>query len=145
MIDFKFSDTIKLVFKEASSLAKRLGNSYVDGRHLFIALYTVHRGVAYSVMLKSGLRAEDFQKLAAVIREQSLELQPSGILHSSLYYAVGPVSEFIYEFHGLKLKALLSDNRSQTQGTAIPVADNHRARSPHCTLRCQEHLHAHVL
>ena len=76
MIEFKFSDTIKLVFKEASSLAKRLGNSYVDSRHLFIALYTVHRGVAYSVMLKSGLRAEDFQKLAAIIREQSLELQP---------------------------------------------------------------------
>ena len=76
MIDYKFSDTIRLVFREAALVAKRLGNSYVDSRHIFIALYTVHQGVAYSVMLKSGLRAEDFQKLAAIIREQTIELQP---------------------------------------------------------------------
>ena len=76
MIDYKFSDTIRLVFREAALVAKRLGNSYVDSRHIFIALYTVHQGVAYSVMLKSGLRAGDFQKLAAIIREQTIELQP---------------------------------------------------------------------
>ena len=76
MTDINYSDTIKIALKEASVLAGRLGNSYVDTRHIFMALYIVHRGVAYSVMLKFGLRAEDFQKLAAVIREQSLELQP---------------------------------------------------------------------
>ena len=66
MTDINYSDTIKMVLKEGSILAKDLGKGYVDARHIFIALYTVHKGVAYSVMLKSGLRAEDFQKLAAL-------------------------------------------------------------------------------
>ena len=73
MIDTKYSDTTLLVLKEAKIVARRLGNIYADCRHIFISLYTVHKGVAYSVMLKSGLRAEDFQALAAMMRDQANE------------------------------------------------------------------------
>ena len=70
---YDFSPTMKYVLSEAESVAKRLGNSYIDNRHIFIALYTIHRGVAYSVMLKHGLRAEDFQKLAVNMRSTVLD------------------------------------------------------------------------
>ncbi len=68
MIDIKYSDTTDLVISEAKAIARRLGCTYADSRHIFIALYSVHKGVAYSVMLKVGLRAEDFQALASLIR-----------------------------------------------------------------------------
>jgi ATP-dependent Clp protease ATP-binding subunit ClpA len=68
VIDIKYSDTTDLVINEAKAIARRLGCTYTDSRHIFIALYSVHKGVAYSVMLKVGLRAEDFQALASLIR-----------------------------------------------------------------------------
>ena len=71
MKEIEFSPTAALVLEEAKAVARRIRSGYADSRHIFIALYTVHRGVAYSVMLKHGLRAEDFQKLAEMIRNQS--------------------------------------------------------------------------
>ncbi|MBO4864594.1 MAG: ATP-dependent Clp protease ATP-binding subunit [Eubacterium sp.] len=76
MTGISYSDTIKHALSEAANIARKLGSPFVDARHIFISLYTIHKGVAYSVMLKSGLRAEDFQKLAGEIRNQSFELQP---------------------------------------------------------------------
>ena len=70
MSEIEFSPTAEMAFKEAGAVAKRIRCGFKDSRHIFIALYTIHRGVAYSVMLKHGLRAEDFQKLAEVIRFQ---------------------------------------------------------------------------
>ena len=62
------SVTAKLVLKGAKELAERLKCDYVDVRHIFISLYTTHKGLAYSVLLKNGLRADDLQGLGINLR-----------------------------------------------------------------------------
>ena len=75
------SVTFNIVLQEARNIARRLGSSFADSRHVFIALYTVHRGTAYSILLKNGIRSENMQQLAGVIREQALlEVRATAVL-----------------------------------------------------------------
>ncbi len=71
MEELKYSVTFEMVINEASNLAKRLGGGYIDSRHIFIALFTVHVGTAYSIMLKNGLRSEDMKYLLGIIGKQT--------------------------------------------------------------------------
>lgn len=81
MSEKKYSVTFNIVLQEARNIARRLGSSYADSRHVFIALYTVHRGTAYSILLKNGIRSENMQQLAGIIREQALlEIRSTTIL-----------------------------------------------------------------
>ena len=68
MMKNNMSVTAKLVLKGAKELAERLKCDYVDVRHIFISLYTTHKGLAYSVLLKNGLRADDLQGLGINLR-----------------------------------------------------------------------------
>ena len=81
MNEIKYSVTFNIVLQEARNIARRLGSSYADSRHVFIALYTVHRGTSYSILLKNGIRSENMQQLAAAIREQALlEVRSTAVL-----------------------------------------------------------------
>ena len=71
MMKTNMSVTARLVLKSAGELATRFGNDYIDVRHIFISLYTTHKGLAYSVLLKNGIRADDLQGLGVVLRIES--------------------------------------------------------------------------
>ena len=68
------SQTASLVLKGAKELADRFDNDYIDVRHIFIALYTTHKGLAYSVLLKNGIRAEDLHSLGTVLRFEARQV-----------------------------------------------------------------------
>ena len=65
------SVTARLVLKGAENLADRIDNDYIDVRHIFISLYTIHRGLAYSVLLKNGVRAEDLHALGGILQKEA--------------------------------------------------------------------------
>ena len=58
-----FSDTAQLVLKGARSLAERMNNDYIDVRHIIISMYTTHRGLAYRVLVKNGIRGDEVHTL----------------------------------------------------------------------------------
>lgn len=70
MTEERYTKTAQLAIEEAKNAALRLGTGYVDGRHLIIALYAIHKGVAYNVLMRYGLRVVDFQVLAGKIKKQ---------------------------------------------------------------------------
>ena len=50
--NLKFSKSARLVLENAKGLANRLSNDYIDARHIVVAMYSSHSGLAYRVMLK---------------------------------------------------------------------------------------------
>ena len=68
------SVTAELVLEGAKELAERFDNDYIDVRHIFISLYTTHKGLAYSVLLKNGIRADDLQSLGTVLRLEARQI-----------------------------------------------------------------------
>ena len=90
------------VLKNAKTLAQRIGNEYIDSRHIFIALYTTHRGLAYNVLLKNGLRAEDLHPMAGALQMEG-KLTSTGKLHGEYTDRTLQVIQNA-EFHAEKLK-----------------------------------------
>lgn len=66
-----FSETAELVLEGAKDLAERLNNDYVDVRHIIISLYTTHKGLAYRVMLKNGIRGEEIHYIVDGLASES--------------------------------------------------------------------------
>ncbi len=64
MTNKNYSRIARKVLDDAKRIANRIGNDYVDDRHIFLSLYTVHEGLAYNVLSKNGLTEEDFRLFA---------------------------------------------------------------------------------
>ncbi|SEQ45917.1 ATP-dependent Clp protease ATP-binding subunit ClpC [Lachnospiraceae bacterium NE2001] len=79
--ELKYSESARLVLENAKSLANRLSNDYIDARHIVVAIYSTHSGLAYRVMLKNGIKSDDVHKLAESLLKESVTVghfKPTG-------------------------------------------------------------------
>ena len=72
----EFSKTASDVLDAAKNLAERMNNDYIDVRHIVISIYTMHRGLAYRVMLKNDIRGGEIHRLV-----ESLALESNAVGH----------------------------------------------------------------
>ena len=70
--NLKFSKSARLVLENAKGLANRLSNDYIDARHIVVAMYSSHSGLAYRVMLKNGIKSDDIHKMAETLLKESV-------------------------------------------------------------------------
>ena len=70
--NLRFSKSARLVLENAKGLASRLSNDYIDARHIVVAMYSSHSGLAYRVMLKNGIKSDDIHKIAESLLKESV-------------------------------------------------------------------------
>lgn len=75
--EVKYSELADATLESSAIWAKRIGNDYIDARHIFVAIYSRQKGLAYRVLVKNGINTEDIRSLVSV-----LEKEVSKVKHS---------------------------------------------------------------
>ncbi len=66
-----YSELAEMVLSGSANWAKRIGNDYIDARHIFVSIYSKQKGLAYRVLVKNGVNVEDINRLIGVLSKEA--------------------------------------------------------------------------